>query len=257
MHFNKWLGVTLLFVLFTKAGLSQQLRLGNNPWTVEKSAVLELQSTNQGLLFSRIADTTLINSLNPPDGMVIYFSPAKQLMLRANGSWQSLVTPGKLSAGAGIAYNNTTGVISNTGVLSVNGNTGALTMDTGYISNFYQKVHGLFGATGPITLNNGQIGITQASATTSGYLSSADWNTFNNKLANIDTTNISNYYIKVRSELSAGTGINYNNTTGVISNAGVTSVNGNTGALTMDTGYIGNFYQKVQGLFGATGPITV
>lgn len=88
----------------------------------------------------------------------------------------------ELAAGAGISYNNTTGVISNTGVLSLNGNTGALTMDTGYISNFYQKTRSLFSGVAPVTLNAaGQIGITQASASTSGYLSSADWNTFNNK----------------------------------------------------------------------------
>jgi hypothetical protein len=380
MKLNRWrLGVTLLAVLFTKVGFSQQLRLGNNPYTVEKSAVLELQSANQGLLFSRIADTALINVLNPPDGMVIYFNPTKQLLLRSNGYWNSFVTSvdtgsisnfyqkvhnlftasapitlnngqigisqasgstngylsssdwttfnnklssvdtsniagfylkvrslftasapitlnngqigitqassttngylsssdwntfnnklasidtssisnfflktrSELSAGTGVSYNNTTGVISNTGVTSVNGNTGALTMDTGYISNFYSKVRGLFTASAPITLNNGQIGITQASSTTNGYLSSSDWNTFNNKLASIDTSSISNFFLKTRSELSAGTGISYNNTTGVISNAGVTSVNGNTGALTMDTGYISNFYQKVRGLFSA------
>jgi hypothetical protein len=329
MKLNRWrLGVTLLAVLFTKVGFSQQLRLGNNPYTVEKSAVLELQSANQGLLFTRIADTALINVLNPPDGMVIYFNPTKQLLLRSNGYWKSFVTSvdtgsisnfyqkvrslftasapitlnngqigisqasattngylsssdwntfnNKLSsvdtsnipnffqkvrsehsAGAGISYNATTGAISNAGVLSVNGNTGALTMDTGYISNFYSKVRSLFTASAPITLNNGQIGITQASATTNGYLSSSDWNTFNNKLASIDTSSISNFFLKTRSELSAGTGISYNSTTGVISNSGVTSVNGNTGALTMDTGYISNFYSKVRSLFTASAPITL
>jgi len=322
MKLNRWLGVTLLTVLCTKAGFSQQLRLGNNPYTVEKSAVLELQSANQGLLFTRIADTALINVLNPPDGMVIYFNPTKQLMLRANGYWKSFVTSvdtgsianfsqkvrslfsasapitlnngqigitqasgstngylsssdwttfnnklssvdtsniagfwqkvrSEQSAGTGISYNATTGVIGNTGVLSVNGNTGALTMDTGYISNFYSKVRSLLSASAPITLNNGQIGITQASATTNGYLSSSDWNTFNNKLASIDTSSISNFFLKTRSELSAGTGISYNNTTGIISNSGVTSVNGNTGALTMDTTFISNFYQKVRSLFSA------
>jgi hypothetical protein len=87
----------LLLVLFSKAGLSQQLRLGNNPFTVEKSAVLELQSTNQGLLLTRIADTALINVLNPPDGMVVYFTPAKLLLLRVNGSWQSLTPATSLS----------------------------------------------------------------------------------------------------------------------------------------------------------------
>ena len=322
MKLNRWLGVTLLTVLCTKAGFSQQLRLGNNPYTVEKSAVLELQSANQGLLFTRIADTALINVLNPPDGMVIYFNPTKQLMLRANGYWKSFVTSvdtgsianfsqkvrslfsasapitlnngqigisqasgstngylsstdwttfnnklssvdtsniagfwqkvrSEQSAGTGISYNATTGVIGNTGVLSVNGNTGALTMDTGYISNFYSKVRSLFSASAPITLNNGQIGITQASGSTNGYLSSTDWTTFNNKLSSVDTGSISNFFLKTRSELSAGTGISYNNTTGIISNSGVTSVNGNTGALTMDTTFISNFYQKVRSLFSA------
>ncbi|MFL5745114.1 MAG: hypothetical protein ACJ751_10640, partial [Niastella sp.] len=153
---------------------------------------------------------------------------------------------GLFSAGSGIGYNATTGVITNAGVTSLNGNTGALTMDTGYISNFYQKVRGLFSAAAPITLTNGQIGITQATASVNGYLSSTDWNTFNNKLSTVDTTNIANFYQKVRAEHAAGTGISYNATTGVISNAGVTSLNGNTGALTMDTGYISNFYQKVR-----------
>jgi hypothetical protein len=267
MRINRWLGAVLLLLLFSKTGSSQQLRLGNNPFAVEKSAVLELQSTNQGLLFTRIADTALINTLNPPDGMVVYFTPAKRLLLRASGHWQLLATTtsidttnipnfygkvrSELSAGTGISYNSTTGVISNTGVTSVNGNTGALTIDTGYISNFYQKVRGLFSASAPITLTNGLIGISQANTSANGYLSSADWNTFNNKLSTIDTTNIANFYGKVRSELAAGAGISYNATTGVIGNTGVTSVNGNTGALTIDTGYISNFYQKVHGLFSA------
>ncbi len=162
MRINRWLGAVLVTVLFATKGMSQQMRLGNNPWAVEKSAVLELQSANQGLLFSRIADTALINALNPPDGMVIYFSPAKRLLLRANGHWQPMASAtsidtgsipnfyqkvrSEFSAGAGIAYDNTTGIISNAGVTSMNGNTGALTLDTGYISNFHQKVRGLLSA---------------------------------------------------------------------------------------------------------------
>jgi len=261
--YRRWVAI-LIVVLFTTESFSQ-LRLGSNATANIKSAVLELQSTNQGLLFTRITDTTLINTLNPPDGMVVYFTPAKRLLLRANGAWQSLASTtsidttnipnfylkvrSELSGGTGINYNNVTGVISNAGVTTLNGNTGALTMDTGYISNFYQKVRGLFGATAPITLTNGLIGITQATISTNGYLSSTDWNTFNNKLSSVDTTNIANFYQKVRSEYTAGTGISYNATTGVISNAGVTSLNGNTGALTMDTTFISNFYQKVRGLF--------
>lgn len=167
-------GIILLMVL-TKPGLTQQLRLGNNPYTVEKSAVLELVSNNQGLLLPRITDTSLINTLNPPDGMMIFFTPAKKLFLRTNGSWIGLTTVDSV-------------------VTSVNGNRGALTMDTTYISNFYSKVRSLFSATTPITFSNGQIGISQATTSTNGYLSSTDWTTFNNKVSSQWTTSGSNIY---------------------------------------------------------------
>ncbi len=334
------IAVTALILLCFQFTFSQQLRLGKNPYAVEKSAVLELYSDNQGLLLPRIADTSFINVLNPPDGMIIYFIPFQKLMVRANGYWQGLT-------------------INNSVVTSLNGNTGALTMDTTYISNFYLKVRSLNSVTGPLTYNsstggigitqantstsgylsntdwdtfnnkvsasrtisttaplqgggdlsanrtlsitqatastngylsstdwntfnnklssidttnisnfsikvrslfsgtapvtysNGLIGITLATTSTNGYLSSTDWNTFNNKLSSVDTSNISNFYLKVRKELSAGTGISYNNNTGIITNSGVISINGNTGALTMDTTYISNFYTKVRTLLTA------
>ena len=111
-------GVVLL--LFSHIVFGQQLRLGKNPYAVEKSAVLELYSDNQGLLLPRIADTSLINILSPPDGMIIYFNPSHQMLVRANGHWQSFAMTGSV-------------------VTSLNGNTGALTMDTSYIGNFYLK----------------------------------------------------------------------------------------------------------------------
>ncbi|WEK36851.1 MAG: hypothetical protein P0Y53_04990 [Candidatus Pseudobacter hemicellulosilyticus] len=70
---------------------AQQLKLGVNPWSLTKSALLELNSTNQGLLFTRIADTALINVQSPPDGTVIYFTPMQQLLVRSGGAWKSLL----------------------------------------------------------------------------------------------------------------------------------------------------------------------
>jgi hypothetical protein len=156
MRIYKWLGAVLVLVLFTTEGKSQQMRLGNNPYTVEKSAVLELQSTNQGLLFTRIADTALINALNPPDGMVVYFTPSKRLLLRANGHWQSMASTtsidttnipnfyqkvrGLFSAGSGISYNATTGVITASGGAgsgwALNGNTVGALKTIGTIDNY-------------------------------------------------------------------------------------------------------------------------
>ncbi|MBO9565709.1 MAG: hypothetical protein J7621_23235 [Niastella sp.] len=96
MSLAKLPGAGLVLLLCFHTGFSQQLRLGNNPFTVEKSAVLELQSNNQGLLFPRITDTLLINALNPPDGMVIYFMPLRQLLVRANGFWKIVQSNGAI-----------------------------------------------------------------------------------------------------------------------------------------------------------------
>ena len=296
MRTVKWLIAIVVFLLVNQNVFSQQLKLGKNPYSVEKSAVLELVSDNQGLLLPRITDTTLINVLSPPDGMIIFYSPSKQLLIRTNNAWQTLAVNAFV-------------------VTSLNGNTGALTMDTGYISNFYSKVRSLHTVSSPLTYNSatGLLGITQASSSTNGYLSSTDWNTFNNKassfstgnltetgssiltitggtgsvvgsgtsiqvkqantsqngflssidwntfnnkLSSVDTSNISSFYLKVRSLLSGGTGISYNNSTGVITNSGVTSLNGNAGALTMDTSYISNFYTKARSLLSVSAPLT-
>ena len=84
------LGAGIALLLLGNTAFSQQLKLGKNPYTVQKSAVLELNSDNQGLLLVRISDTTSINSLTPPDGMIIFFTPTKQLLVRSNGYWQPL-----------------------------------------------------------------------------------------------------------------------------------------------------------------------
>lgn len=81
----------ILLLLCCNLVFSQQLKLGNNPSAIAKSAVLELNSTNQGLLFTRVADTTLINAQTPPDGMVIYFTPTRQLMVRSNAGWRAVL----------------------------------------------------------------------------------------------------------------------------------------------------------------------
>lgn len=57
------------------------------------------------------------------------------------------------------------------------------------------------------------------------------------KLSTIDTTNIANFYLKVRSEHSAGTGITYNATTGQITNSApvVSKSFNNTPSVTIQT----------------------
>src|SRR6185437_10444496 len=69
----------------------------------------------------------------------------------------------------------------------------------------------------------GAFSISQAGTGSNGYLSSADFNTFNNKISS--------------TSLSGGTGINYVPSTGVITNTGVTSLAAGAGiALSGSTG---------------------
>ena len=59
----------------------------------------------------------------------------------------------------------------------------------------------------PLVFSNGNVTITQATSGTNGYLSSTDFNTFNNKISS--------------TSLSGGTGISYVSATGVITNTDV------------------------------------
>jgi len=80
--------------LIARIATAQQLKLGNNPTQIEKSAVLELESANQGLLLTRVTDTQSINTNAPPDGMIIYFVNAANpgLYIREGGWWHELIT---------------------------------------------------------------------------------------------------------------------------------------------------------------------
>lgn len=71
-----------------------QLKVGKNPTSIQKSAILELESDKQGLLLPRIADTTLMTSLNPPDGMIIYWTASgnEGFYVRHNNKWERMAT---------------------------------------------------------------------------------------------------------------------------------------------------------------------
>ncbi|RYY59661.1 MAG: hypothetical protein EOO05_12565 [Chitinophagaceae bacterium] len=367
MRILKQLSLATCLLLCGLAASAQQLRLGKNSSNLQKSAILELESDNQGMLLTRISDTTLINSLAPPDGMIIFFIPTKKLLLRTNGYWEQMTGSGVLknywtttgNANGAVAKIGTTdnydlpfitnnnerlrilangNVGINTGTaaekLDVNGNMvvrGAFmpgnaagtsgqilrsngannaatwinyalanlsdvslsgltngqilryngtswtnftpnyltSIDTGNIANFHLKVKSLHSALGPITYSatTGAIGITQASASTNGFLSSTDWNTFNNKLSTIDTGNIASFHLKVKSLHAAVGPITYSATTGAI---GITQASSSTNGFlsstdwnsfnnklaNIDTTNITNFHLKVKSLMSGTGPVT-
>src|SRR5437867_8776417 len=85
-----------LFILFAFLGIAfvghAQLKIGDNPTNIQKSSILELESTRQGLLLPRLSDTVAINSLTPPDGMIIYLTADNSLRIRSNGAWKKLAS---------------------------------------------------------------------------------------------------------------------------------------------------------------------
>jgi len=131
------------------------------------------------------------------------------------------ITASFLSGTSGISYNSSTGVISYTGTVYTDASIRALVSATGNIS--YNSSTGVFSTsltqytdalaratlsgTAPITYNSttGAIGITQATTSTNGYLSSTDWNTFNGKQSTLTLGNFTEATSSVLT-ITGGTG---------------------------------------------------
>ncbi|MBO9152386.1 hypothetical protein ACFOTA_09240 [Chitinophaga sp. GCM10012297] len=71
---------------------SAQLKVGTNPSRVNKSSILELESTRQGLLLPRIPGANLADAplSTAPDGMIIYVPDSASLFIRKNDLWQKM-----------------------------------------------------------------------------------------------------------------------------------------------------------------------
>jgi hypothetical protein len=109
-----------------------------------------------------------------------------------------------LSGGTGITYNNTTGAISYSGTvytdssirglisatspISYNSTTGVISLSGGNLTEATSSVLTITGGTGAVIGAGTSIQVKQASSTVSGFLSSTDWSTFNNKQGTITLT---------------------------------------------------------------------
>jgi hypothetical protein len=131
------------------------------------------------------------------------------------------ITATFLSGASGIAYNSSTGVITYTGTvftdasiralvsagagLSYNSSTGVFS----YSGTVYTdaSIRALISGTAPIIYNNstGAISISQATTSTNGFLSSTDWNTFNNKQSTLTIGNLTEATSSVLT-ITGGTG---------------------------------------------------
>src|SRR5258708_7619554 len=151
----KNLAITLLvFLSFVISPnlFAQNVSVNADGSLADTSAMLDVSSTTKGFLLPRMTTTQQNSVILPAKGLTIFNTTLNSIMINT-GSALSPVWSG-LAAGA---------------------------IDTSSIANFSVKVRSLFSSTAPITYSNGLIGITHATTSTNGYLSSTDWNTFNNK----------------------------------------------------------------------------
>jgi hypothetical protein len=81
--------LSLLLLIVTQTSKAQ-FKVGENPATIQKSSILELESSRQGLLLPRLVDTAAINSLLPPNGMLIYLTADNSLRMRSAGAWKKI-----------------------------------------------------------------------------------------------------------------------------------------------------------------------
>lgn len=88
--------------------VNAQLKVGDNPTSIQKSSILELESSRQGLLLPRLTDTAAIDALNPPDGMIIFLTTDKSLRLRSNGSWKKIADLAAASSNWSLSGNSGT-----------------------------------------------------------------------------------------------------------------------------------------------------
>lgn len=86
-----YLSLLILSGLFLTFRADAQVKIGNNGTVIEKASILELESTDKGLLIPRMANTTAIDALAPPVGMLIYITtePSGLYIKKTNG-WEHL-----------------------------------------------------------------------------------------------------------------------------------------------------------------------
>lgn len=108
------LHVAIIFSLSLFASTARaQLKVGENPTVIQKSSILELESTRQGLLLPRLSDTASINLLSPPNGMLIYLTSDNSLRIRSAGAWKKLASMAEASANWALQGNSGTDSAAN------------------------------------------------------------------------------------------------------------------------------------------------
>jgi len=132
---------------------------------------------------------------NLPEGTNLYFTNA-----RARQAFSTDAT--------GLTYSSTSGALSLT--------SGYVIPTTSDVANWNSAVgNTVSSVTGPLTFNSGNLAMNQANATTDGYLTATDWNTFNNKMGSSTVAGLQNNYTLTWTGTNFATSTIYDNGTNI------------------------------------------
>jgi hypothetical protein len=172
MNKNKIL-IFLLFILFKNAIFAQSVqKIGNNPTTINSSAVLELESTNKGLLMPRMTTDQRNAITNPATGLVIFNITTNELQTNTGTDGAPIWTSSGIGATGATGAAGTNGI---NGKTVLNGSSdpdpgigvdGDFFINTSSNTIFGPKVSGSWPATGTSLV--GETGPAGSDATVTG-----------------------------------------------------------------------------------------
>jgi len=101
-NIKKNLGLLFLMIAFSISG-NAQVKLGNNPSSMSKSAILEMESTDKGILFPRLSTLQRNAIISPVQGLVIYNTTVDSIQYRGISSWVNVdnISPWGLRGNSG------------------------------------------------------------------------------------------------------------------------------------------------------------
>ena len=80
--------LTMLSLLFSALAGFSQTKIGDNPTTIGASSCLELESSSKGLVVTRVADVSVIQT--PTNGMIIYVVSENKFKIYQNNNWTNM-----------------------------------------------------------------------------------------------------------------------------------------------------------------------
>lgn len=81
---------TIFLLLTTFFAATAQIKVGDNPKTVDAAALIEMESTTKGFLISRLTQTQINALTSPPTGLMLFNTTTGCLQIRNGANWESL-----------------------------------------------------------------------------------------------------------------------------------------------------------------------